>query len=101
LKKPKNDLPRGVHLPPELVTALANHPEGLERGTQKAFRFRKNGRLYNLMAKVKKNAGEDLAFVTFHTFCHTWATWMRRYGKIDARASQHRALERRQVGGAL
>lgn len=85
LEETKNDLPRGVYLPPELVASLANHPNGMERGAQKAFRFRKNGRLYSLMAKVKKKAGEDLAFVTFHTFCHTWATWMRRYGKIDAR----------------
>lgn len=81
----KNDLPRGVHLPPNLVASLANHPLGLERGTEKVFRFRKNGRLYALMAKVKKAAGPDLDFVTFHVFCHTWATWMRRYGKIDAR----------------
>ena len=22
-------------------------------------------------------------WVTFHTFCHTWATWMRRYGGAD------------------
>jgi hypothetical protein len=21
--------------------------------------------------------------VNFHTFCHTWATWMRRYGGLD------------------
>jgi integrase len=24
-----------------------------------------------------------LAFVGFHTFRHTWATWMRRYGGAD------------------
>lgn len=23
------------------------------------------------------------SWVTFHTFCHTWATWMRRYGGAD------------------
>lgn len=81
----KNDDPRGVHLPPVLVAALANHPRGLERGPQKLFRFRKCGRLYTLMARVKKAAGPDVAFATFHTFCHTWATWMRRYAGLDTR----------------
>lgn len=81
----KNDDPRGVHLPPVLVAALANHPRGLARGQQKVFRFRKCGRLYTLMGKVKANAGPDVSFATFHTFCHTWATWMRRYGKLDTR----------------
>nr|BDD45552.1 hypothetical protein 1 [bacterium]BDD47205.1 hypothetical protein 2 [Pseudomonadaceae bacterium] len=81
----KNDDPRGVHLPPVLVAALANHPKGLGRGQQKAFRFRKCGRLYTLMGKVKERAGPDVEFATFHTFCHTWATWMRRYGKLDTR----------------
>ncbi len=81
----KNDDPRGAHLPPLLVTALANHPRGTDRGRQKVFRFRKNGHLYNLLKKVKLAAGPDVTFVTFHTFCHTWATWMRRYGGLDTR----------------
>lgn len=25
-------------------------------------------------------------WVTFHTFCHTWATWMRRFGGADLQA---------------
>lgn len=81
----KNNDPRGVHLPPVLVTALANHPRGLDRGQQRVFRFRKCGRLYTFMGDVKKAAGPDVSFATFHTFCHTWATWMRRYGKLDTR----------------
>lgn len=84
IDKTKNDDPRGVHLPPPLVAALANHPSGLDR-TGKVFRFRKNGHLYSLMAKVKKAAGPDLDFVSFHVLCHTWATWMRRYAKLDTR----------------
>lgn len=83
--KTKNDDPRGVHLPPVLVAALGNHPRGLDRGQQKVFRFRKCGRLYNLMRKVKSAVGPDVSFVTFHVFCHTWATWMRRYGRLDTR----------------
>lgn len=85
LPQTKNEDPRGVHLPPFLVAQLANHPRGLDRGKQKVFRFRKCGRLYSLMARVKKKAGPAVADVTFHTFCHTWATWMRRYGGADTR----------------
>lgn len=85
LPQTKNDDPRGVHLPPVLVAELANHPRGLDRGKQKLFRFRKCGRLYTLMRKVKEATGPDVEFATFHTFCHTWATWMRRYGGLDTR----------------
>lgn len=84
IDKTKNDDPRGVHLPPYLVAELSDHPRGLDR-TGKVFRFRKNGHLYSLMAKAKKAAGPDLAFVSFHVLCHTWATWMRRYAKLDTR----------------
>lgn len=83
--KTKNEDPRGVHLPPVLVAALANHPRGLTRGLQKVFRFRKCGRLYNLMNAVKKATGPDVEFVSFHVLCHTWATWMRRYAGLDTR----------------
>ncbi|WP_240721804.1 hypothetical protein, partial [Halomonas marinisediminis] len=41
LPQTKNEDPRGVHLPPVLVAALANHPRGLSRGKEKVFRFRK------------------------------------------------------------
>lgn len=81
----KNDDPRGAHLPPILVAALADHPNGLDRGKRTVFRFRKNGHLYNMLKKVKKAAGTDVGFVTFHVFCHTWATWMRRYANLDTR----------------
>lgn len=81
----KNDDPRGAHLPPILVAALASHPNGLDRGARPVFRFRKNGHLYNMMKKVKESAGPDVSFVTFHVFCHTWATWMRRYANLDTR----------------
>ncbi len=85
LPQTKNEDPRGVHLPPVLVAALANHPRGLSRGKEKVFRFRKCGRLYTIMRQVKDAAGPDVEFATFHTFCHTWATWMRRYGGLDTR----------------
>lgn len=85
LPQTKNDDPRSVHLPPIVVAGLANHPRGMDRGKQKVFRFRKCGRLYTLMNRVKAKAGPDVDFVTFHIFRHTWATWMRRYGKLDTR----------------
>lgn len=83
LPQTKNDDPRGVHLPPFLVAELANHPLGLDRGRQKVFRFRKCGRLYTLMGKVKARVGPSVADVSFHVLRHTWATWMRRYGGLD------------------
>jgi integrase len=80
----KNDEPRAIFLPPHLVAALANHPRGMSRrGT--VFRFRKNGRLYALLSKAKMAAGADISPTTFHTACHTWATWMRRYSGLDTK----------------
>lgn len=81
----KNDDPRGVFLPPVVVAALANHPRGLNRTGQRVFRFRKCGRLYSLLKAVRETAGPDVSFMTFHTFRHTWGTWMRRHGGLDAK----------------
>lgn len=81
----KTDEPRAVFLPPHLVAALANHPRGMDRAG-KVFRFNKDGRLYTLLKRAKAGAGDAaLGFVGFHTFRHTWATWMRRYGGLDTR----------------
>lgn len=91
LEKTKNEDPRGVHLPPAVVAALARHPRGLDRHNaltkrgEAVFRFRKNGRLYTLMNRVKKRAGADLSFVTFHVLRHTYGTWMTRYGGLDTK----------------
>lgn len=82
IRETKNGRPRPVFLPPVVVAELGSHPRGMDRSGP-LFRFRKNGRLYSLLAKTKKAAGADLAFVTFHTLRHTWATWMRRYGGLD------------------
>ena len=46
IPKTKNGKPRPVMLPPYLVAALANHPRGLERGTERGVRFHKGGQLY-------------------------------------------------------
>jgi integrase len=99
----KNGDPRPVFLPPVLVAQMANHPRGLDRGTQRVFRFHQGGSLrYLLQAacmiscglpKPKRvKAGKtppkpkfELDFVTFHTFCHTYGTWMRHYGGRDTK----------------
>lgn len=83
--KTKNDDPRAVYLPHYLVGEMANHPRGMDRGKQRVFRFRKCGRLYTLMGKVKEATGPSVSDVTFHTYRHTWATWMRRYAGLDTR----------------
>lgn len=97
----KNGDPRPVFLPPHLVASLANHPRGLKRPGQRLFRFHKGGALSYLLeaacsiacnvpkpARVKHGPraprpSYELDWVNFHTFCHTWATWMRRYGGVD------------------
>jgi integrase len=75
----KTGAPRGVHLPPHIVAALACHLRG-----PRVFRFRKCGRLYSLLGLVRQKAGvaDD---VTFHTLRHTYGTWMRRYGGLDTK----------------
>lgn len=82
----KNGEPRGVHLPPVIVAALANHPRGLDRKGGTVFRFRKCGRLYTWLDAALAAAGIELPPRSgFHVLRHTWATWMRRYGGLDTR----------------
>jgi integrase len=86
LPETKNGEARPVYLPPRLVVALANHPRGLDRDPDaKLFRFGINGRTRNLLKLAKVKAG--LRFPPrqggFHLLCHTWGTWMHRYGKLD------------------
>jgi integrase len=82
----KNGRPRGVHLPPTLVAALANHPRGIDRPGERIFRFHKGGRLYAMLRQALTAAGVAITPRTgFHLLCHTWATWMRRYGGLDTR----------------
>ena len=78
----KNGEPRNIHLPPVVVEALADLVNA-DRAGQRLFRFAKCGRLYNLLKTVKTAVGPDVAFATFHTFRHSWATWMRLYAGAD------------------
>jgi integrase len=86
LPETKNGEARTVHLTPELVAALANHPRGLDRyKADRLIRYHAGGRLRDMLKLAMARAG--LSFPSrqcgFHLFRHTWATWMRRYGGLD------------------
>jgi integrase len=86
LPETKNGEARPVYLPPRLVVVLSNHPRGLDRDPDaKLFRFGINGRTRNLLKQAKAIAGIKLPPRQggFHMLCHTWGTWMHRYGKLD------------------
>lgn len=86
IPKTKNGNPRPVHLPPHIVAALANHPRGLDRPGETVFRFHKGGRLYDMLRAAATEAKVALPErEAFHLFRHTYGTWMRRYGGLDAR----------------
>lgn len=95
----KNGDPRELHLRDDLCRALALHPRGM--GPGRVFRFHQGGWLKwqlltarllacGLSAPKRPERGKRrtvpphrLSWVNHHTFCHTWATWMRRYGGLD------------------
>jgi integrase len=92
----KNDDPRTVRLTQDAIAAL-----GPAKPAGRVFRFHQGGHRNFLFLNAKVTAcglpavkrpkhGERmvipphrLSWVTFHTFCHTWATWMRRFGGAD------------------
>lgn len=93
----KNDDPRSMKLRADLCALLAPH----RKASGRVFRFRQGGHrnfiflnakvtACGLLAVPRPKPGERMqisayrfAWVTFHTFCHTWATWMRRFGGAD------------------
>lgn len=93
----KNDDPRTVKLTQELCDLLEPH----KRAAGKVFRFHQGGHRNFIFLNAKVTAcglspvkrprrGERMQippyrfdWVTFHTFCHTWATWFRRFGGGD------------------
>jgi integrase len=86
LPQTKNGEARTVHLPPELVAALAKHPRGLDRpNIERLIRYHAGGRLRGMLKSAMSKAGLSFPHrqCGFHLFCHTWATWMRRYGGLD------------------
>lgn len=93
----KNGDPRDVRLRQDLADALAAHIGADLDG--RLFPFHQGGHFKHLLTRAKLKAlglpcpsrrptkwrapPNRLEFVNFHTFCHTWATWMRRYGGLD------------------
>lgn len=93
----KNEDPRTAKMTPELCDLLAPH----KKPSGKVFRFHQGGHRNFIFLNAKVTAcglpavprppkGEKqvipdyrLKWVTFHTFCHTWATWMRTFGGAD------------------
>lgn len=97
LRTSKNDDPRMLKLREDIVEPIARH---LETCTgERLFKFNEGGHFKHLLLRAKlaacglpcptrrptgwKPPAHRLAFVGFHTFRHTWATWMRRYGGTD------------------
>jgi integrase len=102
LPKTKNSEPRAVFLPETLVSAFEKQPPSRARQVDvnqvdtpiaflnrhdraKLFRFHAGGRLRNMLKEAMERAG--LSFPRreggFHLFCHTYGTWMHRYGGLD------------------
>jgi integrase len=86
MPRTKNGQARSVFLPPLAIEALREHPRGLERPGARIFKFHKGGHLYSLLRAAAARAGVTLEErQAFHIFCHTYGTWMRRYGGLDLR----------------
>jgi integrase len=93
----KNEDPRELLLRDDLCEAL----RGCAKAHGRVFRFQQGGWLKDLLLRAKLAAcglpapvrlrkGKRrslppyrLSWVNFHTFRHTWASWMRRYGGAD------------------
>jgi integrase len=78
----KTPLPNGVAGRPRAGAGLPF----LERGSEaRLFRYCAGGKLRQMLATAMKRAG--LCFPRrqggFHIFCHTYGTWMHRYGQLD------------------
>jgi integrase len=97
LRRSKNDDPRMLKLRDDIVEPLLAHLK--DHTGDRLFKFKDGGHFKHLLTRAKlavcgvpcpkrrpigwKPPEYRLAFVGFHTFRHTWATWMRRYGGAD------------------
>jgi integrase len=97
LRTSKNEDPRMLKLRDDILGTLRAHLDSNEG--VRLFRFNDGGHFKHLLLRAKLAACDlpcpvrrptgwkppryPLAFVGFHTFRHTWATWMRRYGGTD------------------
>jgi integrase len=95
----KNDDPRELVIREDLIPELRAHVGDNLDGP--LFRFRQGGHMKYLLVRAKlaalgitcpkrrptpwKQPPNRLRWLNFHSFCHTWATWMRRYGGLDTK----------------
>jgi integrase len=87
LGRTKTGEPRMAYLPMHVVVAFANHPRGLDRDPDdRIFRFHPGGHLYDMLHDALRCAGatKPRRQNGFHLFCHTYGTWMHRYGGLDS-----------------
>jgi integrase len=98
-RREKGGIESDVKLCPDLIAALRTlRPTD---GQGRVFRFHQGGHLKHMLTRAKLAAlglpcpvrrpvgweppENRLAWVNFHTFRHSWATWMRRYGGLDTK----------------
>jgi integrase len=98
-RREKGGVESDAKLRPDLVAALRTlRPTA---GEGRVFRFHQGGHLKHMLTRAKLVAlalpcpvrrpvgwqppENRLAWVNFHSFRHTWASWMRRYGGLDTK----------------
>jgi integrase len=97
IRRSKNSDPRELLLRDDLCDALRGH----KKAEGRVFRFNQGGWLKDRLLRAKLTAcglpaparprkgqrrrlpAYRLSWVNFHSFRHTWASWMRRYGGAD------------------
>jgi integrase len=99
VRRERDGVASDVRLRSDLVSALRALRPSEAQG--RVFRFHQGGHLKHLLTRAKLAALDlpcparrptgwrpptnRLEWVNFHSFRHTWATWMRRYGGADTK----------------
>jgi integrase len=99
MRRSKGGAAGAIRLRQDLCEALRAHQES--SASRRVFRFHQGGGLKHYLTRAKlktlglecpnrrptgwKQPFNRLFWVNFHTFRHTWATWMRRYGGADVK----------------